>query len=71
MNRFISCSNCSEVVIKSHGADAKLRNKVLIIKGKDVYAVCKGCGHEIRVPLKLDEEVFNSPDKLSLYVNEK
>lgn len=43
---------CDEIVIKSRGADEVIRAKVLIIKGNDVYAVCKGCNSEVKLPLQ-------------------
>lgn len=43
---------CDEVIIKSRGADEVIRAKVLIIKGNDVYAVCKRCNSEVKLPLK-------------------
>lgn len=53
---------CNELILKSlEGEDMKIRSKVLIIKGDAVFAVCKGCSSEVRVPLKLDEELVNPP----------
>ena len=42
---------CDEVVIKSRGSDEVVRAKVLIIKGNQVYAVCKRCSYEVKLPL--------------------
>ena len=53
---------CNEIVLKSlDGEDSKIRSKVLVIKGTEVFAICKGCSSEVRVPLKLDEEFINPP----------
>ena len=53
---------CNELILKSlDGENPKLRSKVLVIKGDSVFAVCKGCSAEVRVPLKLDEELINPP----------
>lgn len=53
---------CNEIVLKSlDGEDSKIRSKVLVIKGDEVFAICKGCSSEVRVPLKLDEEFINPP----------
>jgi RNase P subunit RPR2 len=57
---FLACSNCHEVVIKSVGADIKVRSKVLIAKDTGVYAVCKGCGVELEVPFKFDRDLAKS-----------
>ena len=50
----LSCPKCSEVIMKSAGSDTKVRCRVLIIRGDDVYSICKGCNSEVRVPLILD-----------------
>jgi hypothetical protein len=42
---------CSEVVMKSRGTDEVIRAKVLIVKGDQVFAVCKGCNTEVELPL--------------------
>lgn len=53
---------CNEIVLKSlEGEDSKIRSKVMVIKGGEVFAICKGCSSEVRVPLKLDEELINPP----------
>ena len=43
---------CSEVIVKSRGDEEVVRAKVLIIKGENVYAVCKKCNAEVQLPLK-------------------
>ncbi len=48
---------CGEVVVKSMSCgDAKIRAKVVIIKGNDAYAVCKNCSLEVRLPYKLNQD---------------
>lgn len=58
-------------MLKSHGAEAKMRNKVLIFREDKAFAVCKGCGVEVQVPLKID--LTNLPNKSSpdLYIDKK
>lgn len=57
----IKCS-CSEIVLKSVGDnESKIRSKILVIKGDEVFAVCKGCNKEVQVPLQLDRDVANPP----------
>ena len=53
--RHLECS-CGEVLVKSINGVTKIRNKVLVLKGNQTYAVCKGCGAEHPVPLKLVED---------------
>ena len=71
MHKLFTCPNCSEVMLKSHGAESKMRNKVLIFREDKAYAVCKGCGVEVQVPLKID--LTNLPNKSSpdLYIDKK
>lgn len=59
----IACP-CSEIIMKSQGEVSKIRSKILIIKGNSVCAVCKSCGFEIPVPLKVDPNFvgFSGPD---------
>lgn len=56
----ITCS-CLEVVVKAHNSESKIRSKILLVKGTDVFAVCKGCGKEILVPLRAAPELMNPP----------
>lgn len=44
---------CSEIIVKSHNGDVKLRSKILIFKGDQAYAVCKRCNTEVPVPVSL------------------
>lgn len=61
MNSFLACSQCHEVVIKSVNSEIKIRSKVLVVKSNStVVAVCKGCGGELEVPLKLDADMAKS-----------
>ena len=46
---------CSEVVMKSRGAEEVVRAKVVIIKGNQVFAVCKRCSTEVPLPLEKAE----------------
>jgi hypothetical protein len=56
----IRCS-CSEVVLKSSSYESKIRSKILVIKGDSVFAICKGCSKEVRLPLQVDKDVVNPP----------
>ena len=47
------CSNCDELVVKSVGESTKIRSKVLVIRDGDTYAVCKGCGKELELPVTI------------------
>lgn len=58
---FLACSNCHEMVIKSVGGEIKMRTKILLIsEEKGARAVCKGCGEEIPIPVKLDVDMVKS-----------
>lgn len=41
--------------MKSRSGEEVIRAKVLILKGDAVFAVCKGCGEEVPVPLQRKE----------------
>lgn len=58
---FLACSNCHEMVIKSVNGVIKVRTKILLLsEDKEALAVCKGCGEEIPIPVKLDVEMVKS-----------
>lgn len=42
---------CSEIIAKSDNGTTKIRSKILLVKSDGTYAVCKGCGMEVPVPL--------------------
>lgn len=52
---------CSEIVLKSADGGSKIRSKILVIKGDSIFAICKGCSKEVRVPLRIDAEEINPP----------
>jgi RNase P subunit RPR2 len=54
------CPNCGDLVLKSDGQQTKVRNRVMLVKGGLVYAVCRSCGDDVGVPLTLDESVVKS-----------
>lgn len=61
MTEFLACSKCDETVIKGmNSGEVKIRAKVLVIRGIDTYAICKGCGSELKIPLSFDEDVAKS-----------
>ena len=58
---FLACSNCHEMIIKGVGGEIKMRTKILLIsEEKGARAVCKGCGEEIPLPVKLDMDMVKS-----------
>ena len=38
--------------MKSQGSVDKIRAKIVLVKDDGVYAVCKSCGVEVKVPLQ-------------------
>lgn len=50
MTKSIVC-RCSEIILKSIDGEMKIRSRVILVRGGSVYAVCKGCNVEVRVPL--------------------
>jgi RNase P subunit RPR2 len=58
---FLACSKCHEMMIKSVNGELKLRTKILLLsEEKGSRAVCRGCGEEIPIPVKLDTEMVKS-----------
>lgn len=58
----ITCP-CSEIIMKSEPGVSKIRSKILILKDNSAYAICKSCGFEVKVPLKIDDSFDNyGPD---------
>jgi RNase P subunit RPR2 len=58
---FLACANCHEMVIKSVNGEIKMRTKILLLsEEKGARAVCKGCGEEIPIPVKLDVDIVKS-----------
>ncbi len=68
MERFFSCTKCSEVIIKSLGKSVKVRGKVLIFRDDKAYTVCKGCGVDVEVPLKIDLDALPISPTPQLYI---
>ncbi len=67
----LCCTSCGDVIIKSTDNDVKVRSKVLIFKSEGTFAICKGCGEEIPVPLIIDQSMMKgiaTSKKLRLFV---
>jgi len=62
MEHIITCK-CGEVVVKSANGTTKIRNKMMVFKDGRCYAVCKGCGAEILVPVKLEPAEINDNNR--------
>ena len=56
----IKCA-CSELILKSMNGTSKVRAKILVIKDDSVYAICKSCSSEVKVPLKVTESTVYPP----------
>lgn len=71
MNQALCCARCNEVIIKGTPDGLKVRSKVTIIKSTGAFAVCRGCGEEVPIPVTLDVSMAKSlaqEKKLKLYV---
>lgn len=60
---FLACSKCNEMVIKSVNGELKMRTKILLVSDTAARAVCRGCGEEIPIPVKLDTDMIKSMAK--------
>lgn len=73
MDHILWC-NCGEVIVKASPVETKIRGKVLVFRGLQGFAVCKGCGAEVKVPLLMDQAMIKSMTqgtKVPLYVKKK
>lgn len=59
MDYLLTCQ-CGEVVVKESVSETKIRGKVLIAKGNSVYSVCRRCGEEVAVPVRIDQDLVKS-----------
>jgi hypothetical protein len=54
MDHLLSCK-CGELLVKSSpDGVTKVRGKIMLFKGDQGFVVCKGCGAETQIPVKLD-----------------
>ena len=60
MTQFLFCPSCGEVAVKESALEAKVRGRVLVIKGENAFTICKGCSKEVRVPIKFDHTLMKS-----------
>ena len=56
----MNCGKCSGSMIKSFGAEAKMRMKLIKWNAQGMFAVCKSCGHENEITPELLKSVQNS-----------
>jgi transcription elongation factor Elf1 len=53
---------CGDIVVKSTiDGTSKIRSKILLLKNNTAYAVCKGCGTEVKVPIKVSSDAVSPP----------
>lgn len=67
LEHLLACS-CGEVLVKSTNGTTKVRGKILLFRGGQGYVVCKGCGEERPVPVRMDEVSATVPKAPKLYV---
>lgn len=71
MDKHLECS-CGEVLVKSINGVTKIRNKVLVFKDNQAFAVCKGCGAEHRIPVQLTgSDLEDGSQQPRLYLRER
>jgi len=71
MDHLFACS-CGEVLVKSSPGVTKIRNKILIFRGGQAFAVCPRCNQENSVPVQLNEsEMAKSLKQPRLFLREK
>lgn len=72
MDHLFACS-CGEVLVKSSTAGVtKVRNKILVFRDGNAYAVCPRCDKENPVPIKLNEsEIAKALEQPRLFLKER
>lgn len=68
MDHMLFCASCDEVVVKSNEHSTKIRSKVIVIRDDSTFAVCKGCGKELELPVSLEIKKSVSQASTRLYV---
>ena len=58
--RVLSCQSCGSIVLKDDFKGTKVHNKVILVKGQNVFAVCKGCGAEVSIPFELNTDLVKA-----------
>lgn len=57
----ITCS-CGDQIVKSNlDGVTKVRSKVMIIKDDSIFAVCKSCNLEVKIPVKVQLDLASPP----------
>jgi hypothetical protein len=56
----LDCPHCGSNMIKSYADEAKLRMKLIKWNRDGMFAVCKGCGHDVSIGLDFMKSVQSS-----------
>lgn len=56
----LDCPECGTNMIKSYQDEAKLRLKMVIWNKHGMFAVCKGCNHEVPIGPELIKSIQHS-----------
>lgn len=63
---------CGEILIKSVDGTTKIRSKIMVFRGDRAFAVCKGCGAEQSIPVRLlQEDIIDNRRIPKLFLNSK
>ena len=62
MKHILTCG-CGEVLIKVGDGVTKVRNKMIVFKNNKCYAVCRGCGKEIDIPMTLNNAAITEENR--------
>ena len=63
----LDCPKCNSNMIKSYENEAKFRMKVIVWNGDSMFAVCKSCGHEV----KMDTDILKAMETRFSYEVDK
>jgi len=56
----LDCPKCKTNMIKSYRNEAKLRLKMVIWNKDGMFAVCKGCSHEVPIEVDMIKSIQHS-----------
>jgi DNA-directed RNA polymerase subunit M/transcription elongation factor TFIIS len=56
----LDCPECGSSMIKSYEREAKFRLKLIVWNQKGMFAVCKGCNHEVEITPDLMKSIQSS-----------
>lgn len=64
---YICCSKGHPILVSNNGGTLKIKNKILLLKGHCVLAVCRECNESVTLPLQISKSIDSLP-QAALYI---